>query len=784
MYKKRLVSFVLFVVIMATLLPFSTPPALASGDIIPVSSGMFDHTMMPYTTTNNPTPSTSGFGTVSLSPQDDFIDQRPFQELSLTSQQLAISQSIFTALQNFDCESVYNIIAGNLATLQSMCTPTQAIPYPFAYIAYINNDTVYLYSSSISSNGWSFNFAVYTASTGTALAAWCREDTGSVDTINGNNHAVLNKLTYVDGVANGEFALKQGSNLRWDFRWKLDGNAVNGKREGRWLEDSYIYTVGLMEQYIIEYVDGKVVNGELSTDGYYIVHSESRSTSHGVDPEEVAYVSHNLVDHYLALVDNSPEQSKEEPIQPASSEYIYDTTDPGAALNLPIDRLATVTDRNTAIAAINAAASGMTDEQKQSPTGIDLVTLYAEEAVAQAASTTFSGSGITISQANVQALQATANETRAAAEQALASNGVAVSRDIRADVKFRTSGGASLTITIEPSAANASVDGVRVETPDYIVSFSADSIKANAADSPLVVTITEVSPGAGASSNARGPEGQPYERLAFPGSAASPGILFLADEDTKTEKVDFNKTPKENVKLSMTPAKGDTTHQAIMNSKGDAKGGKFNPVNGKIEAKIKDSDSYTVKNNKKNFSDISSKSQEMQNAINILASKGVINGTAANEFSPDKSISRAEIAALIVRTLSKVDPNADGGFTDVVRTDWFFGEVGSAKRFGIVNGISATTFAPNSTILKDQIVAICARTLRAELGYRNPSNVSGVLSVYKDAGSIAQWGLEDIALATRENLVVRRTDGTFGGSATMTRGDAAIILYRMFMRIW
>jgi len=130
------------------------------------------------------------------------------------------------------------------------------------------------------------------------------------------------------------------------------------------------------------------------------------------------------------------------------------------------------------------------------------------------------------------------------------------------------------------------------------------------------------------------------------------------------------------------------------------------------------------------------------------------------------------------------DPNADGGFTVVRRSDWFFGEVGSAKRFGIINGTSPTTFAPNNNIQKDQIVAICARTLRSGMGYRNPSDVSGALSRYSDAGSIAQWGREDIALATREGLVVYRTDGTFNGSATMTRGDAAIILYRMFMKIW
>ena len=231
-------------------------------------------------------------------------------------------------------------------------------------------------------------------------------------------------------------------------------------------------------------------------------------------------------------------------------------------------------------------------------------------------------------------------------------------------------------------------------------------------------------------------------------------------------------------------APGDTTHQTIMKSTGEAVPSKKNPATEMMEGKIEGSGRYFVKNNEKNFTDISNKSREMQDAILYLASRGIIEGTSATEFSPDKSITRAEIATLIIRSLSKLDPNADGGFTDVLRSDWFFGEVGSAKRFGIINGTSPTTFAPRSTILKEQIVAICARTLRSELGYRNPANVSGTLSVYTDSGSIAQWGLEDIALATRENLVVRRSDGAFSGSTTMTRGDAAIILRRMFMKIW
>ena len=470
--------------------------------------------------------------------------------------------------------------------------------------------------------------------------------------------------------------------------------------------------------------------------------------------------------------------------------YIYDEPDPGASTDLPLHLLDGITDQASAIDAIQTAAQGLTAEQKQSATGIDLVTLFAEETIARAASTSVTGGNITIDQSAITALQTEANTISAAAEQTLSTNGVTIQRDIQADIRFATNTTANVTITIDPSAAATTADNVRVETPNYAITLSAEAIKENTGATPLIITITETGAIGGLSAipahaNAvNRVSGMPGQHSLHTDSSLLVQSTMMLLSDTNTYTITFDKPVTENVKVSLPPASGDPTYQAITDSNGNAVGGKLNPVTNKLEAMISTSDTYTVKDNRINFSDVSNKSREMQNAINILASKGIINGTTATTFSPDGTITRAEIAALIVRTLSKLDPNADGGFTDVGRSDWYFSAVGSAKRHGIVNGTSPTTFAPRSNIQKDQIVAICARTLRAEMRYRSPSNVSAILSAYTDYASIAQWGHEDIALATRENLVVRRTDGRFNGSATMTRGDAAIILYRMFMKIW
>jgi hypothetical protein len=224
--------------------------------------------------------------------------------------------------------------------------------------------------------------------------------------------------------------------------------------------------------------------------------------------------------------------------------------------------------------------------------------------------------------------------------------------------------------------------------------------------------------------------------------------------------------------------------QAVVDDSGTAVGGKPNMTLNKIEAKVYGNNTYAVKATPKNFSDIADKSREMREAIGILASKNIILGTSPDTFAPDDNITRAEIAALIVRILSKLNPNEDGKFIDVKNTDWFFGSVGSAKKYNIINGTSPTTFSPLANIQKDQIVAMAARTLRSEMNYRDPIDVEAYLSGYKDRNALPTWGLTDFALAARENLVIERTDGLFAPLDAMTRGDAAITLYRMFLKIW
>ena len=483
-------------------------------------------------------------------------------------------------------------------------------------------------------------------------------------------------------------------------------------------------------------------------------------------------------------------------ITAVSASYLYDLVDPGSSIILPSDKLAAVMDQNSAVSAVQFAVSSLTAGQKSSATGVDQMTLFAEETVAQAARTEIAGGGIIVNQGNLAPLQDESAQTKAAVVQALSSSGIMPVREIRSDVKFTTKETGDITITIESSASQTSVDNIRIETPAYTIAVSLETIKVHTQGSPLIITVSEktvasINPYLQTALFSRtlaflGREGidWPHDSSLQNSITGWRDIAVTAGSGEKSYKITFNKTLKDNVKVSLLPSAGDPTYQAVTKANGTAVGGKFNPATQRLEVRIKDSDTYMVKENKKNFSDVTVKSNEMQQAINILSSKGIINGTTATTFSPDGAITRAEIASLIVRTLSKLDVGANGAFVDVKTSDWFFASVGSARKYGIINGISSTIFSPKAQIKKDQIVAVCARTLRNEMKYTNPANAQGILGIYTDSGNIPSWGIGDISLATRENLVVKRSDSKFNPADTMTRGDAAIILYRLFNRIW
>jgi len=200
------------------------------------------------------------------------------------------------------------------------------------------------------------------------------------------------------------------------------------------------------------------------------------------------------------------------------------------------------------------------------------------------------------------------------------------------------------------------------------------------------------------------------------------------------------------------------------------------------------------------FIDISNKPKEMQNAVNILASKNIIFGITENLFAPDKTLTKSEAAAFVVRMLDylgKIESPDDltkdelDYFTDVTESDWFYREVYSAVKNNFITGASEALFIPNGEMSRWGIfedIACAILTKYSGLALEEGENGLDYLKNFTDKheflfAATREKFMNDMGLAVKEGLVLRRIDGRLALDETMTRGDFAVMLYRLFEKI-
>lgn len=90
-------------------------------------------------------------------------------------------------------------------------------------------------------------------------------------------------------------------------------------------------------------------------------------------------------------------------------------------------------------------------------------------------------------------------------------------------------------------------------------------------------------------------------------------------------------------------------------------------------------------------------------AVSTLSNAGVITGYPDGTFRPDKQITRAELTAIVVSMFGK-DDSAVSPFSDVSRSQWYYGYVATAAKNGWVKGYSGNTFHPVSNITRAEAV--------------------------------------------------------------------------------
>ena len=97
-----------------------------------------------------------------------------------------------------------------------------------------------------------------------------------------------------------------------------------------------------------------------------------------------------------------------------------------------------------------------------------------------------------------------------------------------------------------------------------------------------------------------------------------------------------------------------------------------------------------------------------------LALAGIVAGVGEGKFAPMRSVSRAEMAALLTRAF-ELAPASSAQFVDVISTDWFAPAVDSLRAAGITDGCGSDRFCPHEPVTREQLAIFLGRALRLEL---------------------------------------------------------------------
>lgn len=169
-------------------------------------------------------------------------------------------------------------------------------------------------------------------------------------------------------------------------------------------------------------------------------------------------------------------------------------------------------------------------------------------------------------------------------------------------------------------------------------------------------------------------------------------------------------------------------------------------------------------------------------AIEALAARGIINGKNNGNFEPAASMTRAEFAAIITRGLGLAAKDT-GVFTDVSASAWYAGFVGTANKYGIVNGIGNSRFNPNGTITRQEAAAMVARAA-ALCGLDTSittSETRDILAQFGDYLTTASWAQDSLAFCYREGIL-DQSDLNILPSQAILRSQIAQMLFNMLAK--
>ncbi|MFC5471285.1 S-layer homology domain-containing protein [Cohnella suwonensis] len=171
------------------------------------------------------------------------------------------------------------------------------------------------------------------------------------------------------------------------------------------------------------------------------------------------------------------------------------------------------------------------------------------------------------------------------------------------------------------------------------------------------------------------------------------------------------------------------------------------------------------------FSDISGHWAE--SAINQAVSKGIVTGYTDGTFKPNRTVTRAEFAVMLMNALKPQGEGAALKFADTAKIGaWAQKAVAQAVQAGIINGYADGTFRPNAEITRAEMAAMIAKAL-------GKSTEANAATGFADDKDIPAWAKAGVAYVKQTGIMQGKGDNEFAPQDYAARAEAATVLLNL-----
>ncbi|WP_010247797.1 S-layer homology domain-containing protein [Acetivibrio cellulolyticus] len=204
--------------------------------------------------------------------------------------------------------------------------------------------------------------------------------------------------------------------------------------------------------------------------------------------------------------------------------------------------------------------------------------------------------------------------------------------------------------------------------------------------------------------------------------------------------------------------------------------GKYNASTGMVTFTTTHFGRFAVAYINRTFTDLKSFSWA-KNQIEVLASKGIINGTSDTTFNPQAAITRADFMVLLVKALD-LNATVDSNFADIPSDAYYYKQIGIAKKLGITTGVGDNKYKPKEKITRQDMMLLISRALLVS-GKISSEGTADVIAKYTDKGQVASYAVTGVATLVKEGIVVG-SNNIINPKGNASRAELAAIVYKIY----